>query len=137
MPPFDPYKILRVDGAASTATIQQQFRVLAKMCHPDRPGGSEEAFKDLSQAYEILGSPDRRAAWDEFGEESLRVGFDPVTARATAAAWAARPEVQAPTAHPVHEVVRQNTTTWWSGVRVDPGSFGPTGSFGAKGPGDW
>ncbi len=66
----DAYEILGVSRAADAEEIKGSYRKLAMKYHPDRnPGdaGSEEHFKEISQAYDILIDPDKRAAYDRYG----------------------------------------------------------------------
>jgi curved DNA-binding protein len=77
---FDPYQVLGVSHAATSEELRSAYRTLARRYHPDVSGESDR-FKDLSQAYAILSDPGRRALFDEFGEASLSVQFDPVEAR--------------------------------------------------------
>jgi len=71
----DPYAILGVPRNASEDDIRRAFRKLAKELHPDlNPAGrasTEERFKKVSSAYEILGDPDKRRAFDR-GEIDAR-----------------------------------------------------------------
>jgi curved DNA-binding protein len=79
-----PYKILGVASGASESEIRKAYRKLARQYHPDvNPGDrtSEERFKEIAGAYEILSDADKRKSYDEFGEDSLRGGFDPEQAR--------------------------------------------------------
>lgn len=81
----DYYKILGVERSASTDEIRKAYRRLARKYHPDiNPGNraAEEKFKEISLAHEVLGDPEKRKRYDEFGEEGLSVGFDPEKARA-------------------------------------------------------
>lgn len=64
----DPYKILGLPKNASAEAIKKAYRKLSMTLHPDR-GGSEEAFKDLSWAYELLSDSEKRRTWDTFGTE--------------------------------------------------------------------
>lgn len=62
----DPYKILGVDKTASEADIKKAYRAAAKKHHPDK-GGNAEEFKKINEAYEILGDPQKKANYDQFG----------------------------------------------------------------------
>ncbi len=76
----DPYTILGVPRSASDEDIRRAFRKLAKELHPDiNHSGTDERFKKVSSAYEILGDPEKRRAFDR-GEidgrgEPRRDGF--------------------------------------------------------------
>jgi curved DNA-binding protein len=79
----DFYSVLGVDRNAGEDTIKKAFRKLAMKYHPDKnPGKANEArFKEVNQAHEVLSNKDKRALYDEFGEESLSQNFDPERAR--------------------------------------------------------
>ena len=67
----DPYEILGVARTASADAIKKAYRRLAKQHHPERnPGnkGAELRFKEVQAAYEVLGDPQRRSQFDQFGE---------------------------------------------------------------------
>jgi curved DNA-binding protein len=80
----DLYSILGVAKTADEDTIKKAYRKLAMKHHPDKsPGKASEAkFKEINQAYDVLGDAKKRALYDEFGEVSLSQGFDPEKARA-------------------------------------------------------
>jgi len=78
------YDTLGVKKDATSDAIRSSYRKLARKHHPDvNPGDdkAEEAFKKISAAYEVLSDDKKRAAYDEFGDESLQGGFDPAKAR--------------------------------------------------------
>jgi hypothetical protein len=67
------YKALGVSKDADEATIKKAYRKTALQHHPDK-GGSEEAFKKVTRAYEVLSDPDKRRVYDQYGEEGLEGG---------------------------------------------------------------
>ena len=72
----DYYEVLGVDRNADAKEIKKAYRRVAMKHHPDRNEGnaeSEEKFKEASEAYEILSSEEKRAAYDRFGHD----GVDP------------------------------------------------------------
>jgi len=62
----DYYKILGVEKNASADDIKKAFRKLALEHHPDK-GGNAEKFKEVSEAYSVLGDAAKRAQYDQFG----------------------------------------------------------------------
>ena len=73
----DYYAILDVPRAASDEEIKKSYRKLAMKYHPDRNNGSKEAeerFKEITEAYDVLRDPQKRAAYDRYGEAGLRGG---------------------------------------------------------------
>jgi molecular chaperone DnaJ len=71
----DYYKTLGVSRDASDEDVKQAYRKLAVKYHPDRNGGSadsEERFKAITEAYDVLRDPQKRAAYDRYGVEGLR-----------------------------------------------------------------
>jgi molecular chaperone DnaJ len=84
-PAEDLYSVLGVARTATDDQIRRAYRKLARKHHPDvNPGDkqSEERFKQVAAAHDVLSDPARRKAYDEFGAESLSGGFDPDKARA-------------------------------------------------------
>ncbi|HXW35739.1 MAG TPA: DnaJ domain-containing protein, partial [Acidimicrobiales bacterium] len=84
MPSTDYYEMLGVRPDASDDDIKRAYRRMARELHPDSTGGDAEAeakFKAVSQAYEVLRDPERRARYDRFGPEGvdggIPGGFDP------------------------------------------------------------
>ena len=79
----DYYKVLGVDKKASADEIKKAYRKLAKKYHPDANQGSkhsEEKFKTLNEAYEVLGDEKKRQQYDTFGQQGDFSGgsnFDP------------------------------------------------------------
>jgi len=73
----DFYTVLGVQRAASDDEIKKAYRKLAMQYHPDRNNGSREAeekFKEITEAYDVLRDPNKRAAYDRYGEAGLRGG---------------------------------------------------------------
>jgi curved DNA-binding protein len=67
----DYYAVLGVNKSATTEEIKKAFRKLAVKYHPDRNPGNkaaEEKFKEISEAYEVLGDSDKRSKYDQFGQ---------------------------------------------------------------------
>ena len=76
----DYYDLLGLTRGADDAAIKAAYRRLAKECHPDRHGGctdQEARFKSISEAYECLKDPQKRAAYDRFGKAAFQNGGDP------------------------------------------------------------
>jgi molecular chaperone DnaJ len=73
----DYYETLGVPRAASDDDIKKAYRKLAMQFHPDRNNGStesEEKFKEITEAYDILRDGNKRAAYDRYGEAGLKGG---------------------------------------------------------------
>lgn len=74
----DYYKILGVSRSASAEEIKNAYRKLAKKYHPDLNKDSAEAaekFKEINQAYEVLGDATKKANYDQYGNEEGPKGF--------------------------------------------------------------
>jgi molecular chaperone DnaJ len=69
----DYYEILSVERAASDAEIKKAYRLLARQYHPDvnKEPEAEARFKEINEAYEVLGDEQKRAAYDRFGHAGL------------------------------------------------------------------
>jgi molecular chaperone DnaJ len=71
------YDILGLQRSATDADIKKTFRQLAKKFHPDvnKDEGAEAKFKEISEAYNVLSDPDKRAQYDN--PQQFRSAFDP------------------------------------------------------------
>ncbi|HQU09720.1 MAG TPA: DnaJ domain-containing protein, partial [Opitutales bacterium] len=68
----DYYKTLAVSREASPEDLKKAFRKLAREYHPDSAGnkpGAEEKFKEINEAYEVLGDLEKRKRYDQLGSE--------------------------------------------------------------------
>ena len=63
----DYYKILGVNRDADEKEIKSAYRQLALKYHPDKNPDSEEHFKEINEAYEVLGDPEKRSKYDRLG----------------------------------------------------------------------
>jgi len=73
----DFYITLGVTRDASDDEIKRAYRKLAMTYHPDRNNGAPEAeakFKEITEAYDVLRDPNKRATYDRYGEAGLRGG---------------------------------------------------------------
>ena len=67
----DHYEILQVSPNADSETIRRIYKMQAQRFHPDnQESGDAEAFRRVSEAYEVLGDPERRARYDLDHRES-------------------------------------------------------------------
>ena len=83
----DHYSVLGIAPSGDQAEIRAAYRALMRKFHPDADPGSEaaERAREINAAYNVLGSPEKRAAYDETLSESRTIRFDPVTASAVPA----------------------------------------------------
>ena len=73
----DYYQVLGVDRNSNEADIKKAYRKLAVQFHPDKNPGdseSEERFKEISAAFEILKDPDKKRKYDQYGHDAFRGG---------------------------------------------------------------
>ncbi|PTQ65251.1 molecular chaperone DnaJ [Sphingomonas sp. PP-CE-3G-477] len=73
----DYYELLECERTADAGTIKSSYRKLAMKYHPDKNAGckdSEAQFKAVSEAYECLKDPQKRAAYDRFGHAAFQNG---------------------------------------------------------------
>jgi molecular chaperone DnaJ len=76
----DYYELLGIARTATVDEIRKAYRKLAMKYHPDRNQGdaaSEEMFKSVSEAYEVLSDEQKRAAYDRYGHEGMKSQFGP------------------------------------------------------------
>ncbi|WP_127091034.1 molecular chaperone DnaJ [Aquabacter cavernae] len=74
----DYYEVLECDRGADETVLKASYRKLAMKWHPDRNQGNGEAeirFKEVSEAYEVLKDPQKRAAYDRFGHAAFENGM--------------------------------------------------------------
>merc|ERR1711976_541732 len=73
----DYYSILNLSRSVTDADIKKAYRKLSLKYHPEKNVGDQvaaEKFKQVSEAYDVLSDPRKRATYDQFGEEGLKNG---------------------------------------------------------------
>jgi len=71
----DYYTILGISKTATEDEIKKAYRKLAHQYHPDKPGGDEQKFKEINEAYQVLSDKVKRAQYDRFGTADPMGGF--------------------------------------------------------------
>ena len=81
----DYYAILGLERNASDGDIKRAYRKLARKYHPDvsKEPHAEEKFKEVSEAYETLKDPEKRAAYEQLGRYQTGQEFRPPPATGT------------------------------------------------------
>src|SRR3546814_19283517 len=72
---IDYYELLECERTANDAALKASYRKLAMKYHPDKNpgcGDSEARFKAISEAYDCLKNPKKRAMYDSFSKEGVR-----------------------------------------------------------------
>tara|TARA_B100000989_G_scaffold298726_1_gene289456 strand:- start:5143 stop:6273 length:1131 start_codon:yes stop_codon:yes gene_type:complete len=73
----DFYDVLGVSKSADESSLKSAYRKLAMKYHPDRNPGdtnAEKKFKEVSEAYDVLSNPEKKAAYDQYGHEAFSGG---------------------------------------------------------------
>lgn len=89
----DYYKILGVDQGADQKAVSATFRKLARQFHPDinKARGAEDRFKEINEASQVLGDPEKRAKYDQMYELYQRGGADWQTIFGRGGGWQPSP----------------------------------------------
>ena len=71
----DYYEVLQIERNATQQDIKKAYRKLAVKYHPDKNPdnpSAEDAFKEASEAYSVLGDTSKRNSYDQYGHDGLR-----------------------------------------------------------------
>ena len=72
---MDYYKLLDIQKGASPEEVKKAYLKLAHKYHPDKGGGDEKKFKEINEAYQVLGNAEKRKQYDQFGRVHSNAGF--------------------------------------------------------------
>ena len=70
----DYYKVLGVEKGASQDEVKKAFRKLAHQYHPDKSSGNEAKFKEINEAYQVVGNAEKRKQYDQHGADFEQQG---------------------------------------------------------------
>ena len=140
MPELDAYKVLQVDPEAEDEVIQAAYRRLARKYHPDMAEGLEAAARmaAINAAWELIGEPDARAAYDRARLAEGAMGRRPGAAETGPTSAESPPAWTAPTTPQPPPPPENVSRDWTSGRSTMGGGFdasmrAPDG-LGAAGP---
>jgi curved DNA-binding protein CbpA len=141
VPDIDPYKVLQVDPEAEDEVIQAAYRRLAQKYHPDRSPGPEAAERmvAINAAGALIGTPERRTAYDRERRAREARAATPQPARATGASASTVPRSAPATRPAATERPPEHVSSDWttgrsaSGGGYDASMRAPEG-LGAAGP---
>ena len=135
----DYYATLDVPRTATEKEIKAAFRKLARKYHPDVNQGSKDSearFKELTEAYEVLGDPEKRKTYDELGSQPQGFGGFPGAGHPGARGAAGGPQVEYHTVSPDDlESLFGTATTPFSDFFHDVFGRGSAAARGATGAG--
>lgn len=87
----DYYEILGVPRGASEEDIKKAYRKLAHQHHPDKTGGTDAKFKEINEAYQVVGNKEKRAQYDRYGHSFQGApgaqGWNPFGGQGAGADW--------------------------------------------------
>ncbi|WP_051228783.1 J domain-containing protein [Pleomorphomonas oryzae] len=105
--PMDLYRALGLTSSATMEEIGAAFRKRAKETHPDSTGqASADAFREMSDAYDILGDPVRRQEYDRVARELYEEQQGGREAVRLSEPWSARPSARRTTRWPIRAIAR-------------------------------